>query len=103
VIILVVEHVDVSVANLECESPITADGDGPPAALIALQGVQPKAWEIHVVQAGGGIEGGKLDTKPVCLLRLNPRHGTCLEETFQPFVPERLEAAPKGGGTTYRA
>jgi hypothetical protein len=92
VIILVVEHVDVSVAKLELESPIAAYGDGPPIALITLQGVQPKVREIRVVQAGAVIEGGKLNTKSVCLLGLRPRLGTCREERFQPSAQSGVSA-----------
>jgi len=60
VVILVINDGDISVLKLKGDTPIAAHPDGPEILSAPLQGVEHKARDIHIIDAGGGVERRQL-------------------------------------------
>jgi hypothetical protein len=91
VIILIIQDVRVPVTKLERHSPIPANSDRPPSRSPTLEGVEPKAREIHVRNLLSGVKGGQLDTKPPSVRRLHPRCLSCFKKRAQALVLKGLD------------
>jgi hypothetical protein len=52
--------------------------------------VQPKPWNIHVINRLSRIQGNQQQAQPLCMCRLDSSGAPGLKELPQAFVPERL-------------
>jgi hypothetical protein len=55
--------------------------------------MQPKPWNIHVIDQLSSIQGNQQHPQPLCMCRLDSRNAPGLKELPQAFVSERLNHA----------
>jgi len=52
--------------------------------------MQPKPWNVHILNGLGRVQGCQQHSKPVGMVGLDAHHASRLKELPQSFVPERL-------------
>src|SRR6266516_104498 len=90
-IILQIEIVDIAIAKPESQSPIPADSDAPCALAVALQLMQAKPGDVHIIRSLCRIKIVENNAQPVYQ---SGRHGagpSLLKQFLESFVPQSLD------------
>jgi hypothetical protein len=91
VIVHVVESHGIGTVESKDQTPVLIHPYGPIAGQMALESMQPPAWQIHVSRRLGRIQSAKLQPKPRRVLGLDSRQRPGPEEPLQASVTERLD------------
>jgi hypothetical protein len=88
---MVVNQINVTgAAFLEAEdhAPVRPDSHAPKTFQVALERVEPKAREIHVVGLSGTVEDGENVFDLLDVIRVYALGFAVLKKPFEPLVPE---------------
>lgn len=87
-IVLIVEHIGLTVSELERQAPVTVDPNGPAPSILSLQGMQSEPRYVHIFQLLRGIKRYQQHAQELDVLELNASLGPGLKESAQALVPE---------------
>jgi hypothetical protein len=78
----------------EYHSPVRANGNGPKAFQLPLEGMQPEPRQVHIRSRTGSIETRENVTQFFRVLADHASRVVVFVETFQSFVADRADQFP---------
>ncbi len=81
----------VAVRKSKYDAPISVDSNGPETFAVAFQTVKPETRQVHIVYRIRRVKPGQIVAQLSDQFRRQAAWIIILEESLQPFVPERSD------------